>query len=397
MKSHRIVQILFLFLQVQTSFSQKTPNLHTPHPGVINHGDCISSSFVSLDRSISLHNTAPSGPGQMQEVNPGGKNKNLFDQEHNVCWYKFRTKYEGIVTLDIIPEDSTNDYDFILYKGDSTSFCEKFANGLIEPLRSNVSRIDRSLQGRTGLSLESKSAFVGKGIGQAYSKALQVLPNEWYYLVLDNVYPNGKGYTLNGTIKGTDSTLLKAEYSLTDQFGNTILNSKTSNGIIQINAQLKYNQEYDLNIGTDGHFFDIQTISTLKNEDKISIRSILPELKKGRKFTVKTINFCGNNALFLSNSKSSLEALYRILKRNPTLKIQIEGHVNDCNPAPGIDIQKLSELRAEAVVNYCVKKGISSDRLEAVGYGCAQMIFPDAKTEYEQMMNRRVEVNVLKL
>ena len=49
----------------------------------------------------------------------------------------------------------------------------------------------------TGLSKSADVDFVRSGPGEQFSRALNVNEGETYYLVLDNVYDNGSGHTLN--------------------------------------------------------------------------------------------------------------------------------------------------------------------------------------------------------
>jgi peptidoglycan-associated lipoprotein len=96
-------------------------------------------------------------------------------------------------------------------------------------------------------------------------------------------------------------------------------------------------------------------------------------------------------------SLPALKSLCKILRKNAAMQIEIGGHVNGCDASPAVEIQKLSEQRAKTVLDYCLAHGIKADRLTAVGYGCKDMLYLNAKTEFEQRMNRRVEINVLKL
>jgi outer membrane protein OmpA-like peptidoglycan-associated protein len=56
--------------------------------------------------------------------------------------------------------------------------------------------------------------------------------------------------------------------------------------------------------------------------------------------------------------------------------------------------QTLSEERAMTIYNYLIKKGISKERLSAVGLSASQMINPIPKNLKEQEANRRVEIKI---
>lgn len=117
--------------------------------------------------------------------------------------------------------------------------------------------------------------------------------------------------------------------------------------------------------------------------------------KKGDKLVLNNILFQANSTSLLSRSKTELTSLAYLLKNNPNIKIEIDGHVN----APGeknTDYNlKLSEGRAKAIYDYLIKNGIEASSLSYKGYGNTQMIFPNAKTEMEMKVNRRVEILIL--
>jgi len=84
-----------------------------------------------------------------------------------------------------------------------------------------------------------------------------------------------------------------------------------------------------------------------------------------------------------------LDNVVRILRQNASMKLEIQGHT-DNKGAAGYN-RKLSEKRARAVVEYLVKKGISSDRLTAAGYGFSRPAATNT-TVAGRAMNRRVEL-----
>lgn len=117
------------------------------------------------------------------------------------------------------------------------------------------------------------------------------------------------------------------------------------------------------------------------------------ELKKGKSLRFSSIMFHGNEATFLPESKQALDSLLDIMITNPTLKIEIQGHVNDPdNEMTHEWNQGLSEKRAKAVFNFLLSNNIHKDRLTWKGYSNTKMIYPKAKSEREYKHNRRVEI-----
>ena len=84
------------------------------------------------------------------------------------------------------------------------------------------------------------------------------------------------------------------------------------------------------------------------------------------------------------------------MQNNSTLKILIEGHTNGC--PGGIEYsQILSEKRAKTIKDFLTDNGVKQQRLVSKGFNCSKMLYPNMETnsDWEQMMNRRVEILVL--
>jgi outer membrane protein OmpA-like peptidoglycan-associated protein len=78
-----------------------------------------------------------------------------------------------------------------------------------------------------------------------------------------------------------------------------------------------------------------------------------------------------------------------LLKARLDLKLEVQGHTDNVG---GADYnQKLSEARANTVVNWLKAKGITADRLSARGYGLTKPIADNGSDE-GRAKNRRVEL-----
>lgn len=84
-----------------------------------------------------------------------------------------------------------------------------------------------------------------------------------------------------------------------------------------------------------------------------------------------------------------LDNVIRILKDNPSMKLEIQGHTDNRGSAKYN--KKLSGKRARAVMEYLLKKGINRNRLSAVGYGFSRPAATNTTAE-GRSMNRRVEL-----
>jgi OOP family OmpA-OmpF porin len=89
------------------------------------------------------------------------------------------------------------------------------------------------------------------------------------------------------------------------------------------------------------------------------------------------------------DAKETLNRDLAILKENPQIKVEIQGHTDDIGTAEYN--QMLSEKRANSVMNYLVENGIDPTRLTAKGYGEERPRFPN-DSEENRARNRRVEM-----
>ena len=75
----------------------------------------------------------------------------------------------------------------------------------------------------------------------------------------------------------------------------------------------------------------------------------------------------------------------------PNIKIEVGGHTDNVGGAS--PNQQLSQIRAQAVLDYLGSKGVDATRLTAKGYGATKPI-ADNKTEIARATNRRIEFTV---
>ncbi len=107
----------------------------------------------------------------------------------------------------------------------------------------------------------------------------------------------------------------------------------------------------------------------------------------------KMIHFAFNKYNIKPDSYSILGDVASIINANPQIKkIRVEGHT-DWIGSEAYNM-KLSQRRADSVVQYLTKKGVPASKLEAVGYGKTRPIATN-KTAAVRAQYRRVEFNVV--
>jgi len=116
-------------------------------------------------------------------------------------------------------------------------------------------------------------------------------------------------------------------------------------------------------------------------------------IKVGAKITLKGVFFETNKATLKPESHVTLDDAAKILKDNPKITVEIQGHTD--NVGSDEYNQTLSQRRAQSVVDYLVKiHGIEVNRLTAMGYGESKPIASNDTPE-GRSLNRRVEFVVL--
>lgn len=116
------------------------------------------------------------------------------------------------------------------------------------------------------------------------------------------------------------------------------------------------------------------------------------EAKAGEKLKIDNLNFIINTFAVVPESRGKLYELLLVLQKNPSLKIEIQGHLC-CMP---VDRTDLSTQRAKAIYNFLLNHDIPKDRLSYKGFGSSMPIYSlPEKDEQERAANRRVEILIV--
>ena len=112
----------------------------------------------------------------------------------------------------------------------------------------------------------------------------------------------------------------------------------------------------------------------------------------GAAMVLEGVSFESGSARLQPGSYVQLDSIAKVLLANPRQRVEIGGHTD--NSGTPADNQHLSTLRAEAVRNYLVAKGVPYQQMVARGYGATMPRTPDT-TPQGKAANRRVEIRPL--
>ena len=121
---------------------------------------------------------------------------------------------------------------------------------------------------------------------------------------------------------------------------------------------------------------------------EVNANDMLTAINKEGKIALY-INFETSKAEINPESQGVIDQVAKMMELDRSLKISVEGHTDNAgNPKTN---QKLSELRANAVVTQLIAKGVNKSRLAAKGWGPSKPL-ADNNTEDSKARNRRVEI-----
>jgi outer membrane protein OmpA-like peptidoglycan-associated protein len=439
MRIKTIVFVLFTIFSFKGICQQSNKFIISP-----DNADC--NCAVLIKDTVFGPTNSPSGYGKEMEISGDKSSLYEFEKEHNTVWYYFKTPFDCDLTFDITPVSLKDDYDFILYKYNGANFCKDIKSKTVTPVRSCISRNNKNQESKTGLSNDASDNYIHSGPGPSYSKTLQVKRGETYYLVVDNVYANGKGHTINLHYKNCKKPAVVTDKNKNNKNGQNKNKTKTAEtnkttepekSTINVNivdkktgelvkANIKvYVKKYQLEdpifqsdsvssssfsvvstitclikLSAYNYFDQTKEIKLSGKQENLIIKIELDRIEVGTNVIFDNILFFGNQAKFLPESNNVLEGIYKTLSQNPKMTIEIHGHVNcptsvsDCDKMEDFN-QKLSVARAKAVYDYLVEQGIEENRLSFRGFGSSKMLYPEAKSEAQMKLNRRVEIKIV--
>lgn len=113
------------------------------------------------------------------------------------------------------------------------------------------------------------------------------------------------------------------------------------------------------------------------------------EVQLDKTYILQNIHFEFNEYILQPSSFLELEGVVSWLKKNPYAKVKLSGHTDD-QGSEAYNIT-LSTNRANSVAKYLMGNGISTLRIESIGYGKSKPLV-NGITEVAREMNRRVEI-----
>ncbi|MBN2040185.1 MAG: OmpA family protein [Spirochaetes bacterium] len=224
-----------------------------------------------------------------------------------------------------------------------------------------------------------------------------------------NFLKTGQNYIYEGAIKFSPNSVSFADIFTLDKLTKKPLVSEVkliessagmeicvkvtdTNGLAGFSVQR--NKKYFVSFFSEGYIYGTADMEIQSEHLFIKKRYFLSKgrINKGYSFTADNIYFDTGSYVIGEESFPDLERVYDFLSKNPGLKVDISGNTDNVG---GYEYNmQLSYQRANSIVEYLRKKGISGKRMNARGFGFLKNIAPNTSYTGRQK-NRRVEIEVV--
>lgn len=157
----------------------------------------------------------------------------------------------------------------------------------------------------------------------------------------------------------------------------------------KLSARLLQGQQYQMDVIVPGYLVE-ERLVTFTNDISEEIR--LEPLALGSTFNLESVLFEVGTANLLENSFPELDKVARMMRENPSLKIELGGHTDNRGNSRLNYLLSLDRVRT--VKRYLVDKGIADVRIMEKAYGGSKPI-ADNTQEETRRLNRRVEFTIV--
>lgn len=206
-------------------------------------------------------------------------------------------------------------------------------------------------------------------------------------IVIQGIISNGK----------TGEALKNATVQLLNKNGRVVSETKTDEqGSYRFGDFLNCTEKYTVQASYRDYEKNEKSVTTPRGSDVVQTDLELtppecPEDDLGCRLTLQPIYFDYGRHNIRPDAEVELAKILQALKEYPQLKIHIESHT-DSRSSSSFNL-RLSERRAQATMQWFIRKGIAKERLTAKGYGESMLLNHCSNgvqcSEDEHALNRR--------
>ena len=236
-----------------------------------------------------------------------------------------------------------------------------------------------------------------------HTKAIFTMKNKILFLLLSVFLLIGSNNLSFGQVD-SDKVLINTtvvDFKQKVRPGETVMfvNTKTNEVFSKISDKegkcffvLIKGEEYLIKYKNFGKEIEYQKVQ-IPDVARLKELKVLVKFQPATAYTLDNVLFETGKASLKNSSFKAIDELVEAMNAKKTMEIEIAGHTDNVGDKEAN--LKLSQERAEAVRSYLIKKGISSERITAKGYGDTKPV-ADNSTEAGRQQNRRTEVKIIK-
>lgn len=244
-----------------------------------------------------------------------------------------------------------------------------------------------------GLSIDTKGKY-------AYFSKTEIENNQAktniYRFELPKLFkPNPVSYMDITVIDQETNQPIDATLEITENDKTRVLDI-SKKGLLEI---FEADKEYQLQIEKKGYLFYSSKIQPTQSDKlspvelHISLIPLNKDIVYDTPVVLQNVTFATNSSELTKKSEKELLTLLQLLEDNPNSRIRINGHTD--NVGSNSDNLRLSNMRANSVKDFLIKKGILGNRIETKGFGSTKPIASN-DTESGKALNRRTEFQMIK-
>lgn len=296
-------------------------------------------------------------------------------------------------------DDEELSLDFELFSSVDISF-NVFDQDFYFPINSSVQLLDKDFN-----LIKEIPGTAGEKTAVPLGKELNVV------LVAENYFPDTVNLPFDKEVIfdffdfdiELKRKLKDVSLSFTDEEGNNLgleitvynvtRNEKTKRVVKdgKISLQLRDGEIYEISTSAEGYSYYNKELNLTEDEAPAELEVSLNSIEN-ISLVLNNITFDNNSYELNAGSYNELENLITYLNENAQYKVEISAHTD--NSGGDAYNLKLSNLRANSVLQYLQDNSINKDRLIAIGYGESQPLVPN-NSEENMAKNRRVEFKIL--
>ncbi len=267
---------------------------------------------------------------------------------------------------------------------------EKSDGGWGIPLNMGAPLNDFQDQYSLAVTSDGQWAYYSKEEGRNRSKIyITPIPKEFQVDKKGNL---AAGFVSDAGTQKPVKAVLELKDLSTNQVVTTVISDSTTGRYLVV---VPGKSEYGLFVAAPNYlfasrYFDLRQLDQAQKPLELDFK--LQPIVKNAAVVLNNIFFEVDKYQLEEKSKTELTEIVLLLKKNPSLKVEIGGHTDDTgNEAYN---QQLSLNRAGAVLDFLENQGIASERVTKKGYGSQKPLKPNNSEENRQF-NRRIEFKVL--